>query len=69
MSYFMMPTIHNKIENNNIKVLIGNNDVVISKSLHYYINPHGIFFNVFSSIKGSCCMLLCGNGTLMTKQS
>ena len=38
MSYFMMPTIHNTIEYTNIKILVGNNDVVISKSLCYYLN-------------------------------
>ena len=38
MSYFFMPTIHNIIEPNNIRLLVGNNNVVISKSLCYYLN-------------------------------
>ena len=33
-----MPTIHNIIEPQNIRLLAGNNDVVISKSLCYYLN-------------------------------
>ena len=38
MSYYTMPTINMIINENNIKLSFGNNDVVISKSLCFYLN-------------------------------
>jgi 23S rRNA U2552 (ribose-2'-O)-methylase RlmE/FtsJ len=38
MSYFLLPQINNIIEDDNINLIYGNNDIVISKSLCQYLN-------------------------------
>ena len=38
MSYYLLSTINSEIDINNIHIELGNNDIVISKSLNNYIN-------------------------------
>ena len=38
MSYFLLPPINNILEIEHIKLLYGTNDIIISKSLCYYLN-------------------------------